>query len=101
MEDRENRSQMRCGIKLRFFACLVRAGQGQSAQKVGEGWRKGALLRERVNLESEYLATGLSLRALEGLRESFIAKVKSEHNEKRVGKWWPERSWGTSNGQSR
>jgi nicotinate-nucleotide--dimethylbenzimidazole phosphoribosyltransferase len=35
-------------------------------------------------LESEYLATGLSLCAVERLRESFIAKVKSEHNEKPV-----------------
>jgi hypothetical protein len=32
----------------------------------------------------------LSLRALKRLRESFIAKVKSEHNEKRVRKYWPE-----------
>jgi hypothetical protein len=49
--------------------------------KAGE---KGALLRASPNLESEYLATGFSLRALERSRESFIAKMKSEQNEKRI-----------------
>ena len=44
MEDRENRSQLRCGIKLRFSAGKVISGQSQSTNWVGEGWSKGVLL---------------------------------------------------------
>ena len=54
---------------------LLGGGPSQSTHQVGEGWRKGALVPESVNLESEYLAAGFSLRSVfERLRESFIAK---------------------------
>ena len=52
-----------------------KASRPKKLVKAGE---KGALLRASPNLESEYLATGFSLRALERSRESFIAKMKGE-----------------------
>jgi hypothetical protein len=74
MEDRENRSQLRCGIKLQFSACCMISRESQSTCQLVKAGEEVLSLRASVNLESEYLATGFSLRTVGGREKASSQK---------------------------
>ena len=79
MEDRENRSQLRCGIKLQFSIGTLKFPEKSVDRKVGEGRRKGRFKSTSERLGVRISARGFSLRmVLCRLRKSFIVKMESE-----------------------